>query len=69
MIYSICFILGLLCGVLVTSTAVFLSLKWTNRIEPCPQCNGVGGYELAPNDWVDCEICDCTGYVVMKEKK
>lgn len=29
----------------------------------CPKCLGVCGIETSPNDWHDCDFCDCAGSV------
>lgn len=29
----------------------------------CPQCLGLCGIETTPNDWHDCDFCDCVGTV------
>lgn len=56
------FFIGLFigCGVGLFIAAL---MRANDKVETCPKCNGVCGFETGPNDWHDCDLCDATGKV------
>ena len=35
-------------------------MRANDKVEICPKCKGVCGFETGPNDWHDCDLCDAT---------
>lgn len=56
------FIFGLFIG---CGAGLFIAalLRANDTVETCPKCKGVCGFETAPNDWHDCDLCDATGKI------
>lgn len=62
------FFIGLFIGLLAGIFVVALMQANDVRVQTCPKCKGVCGFETAPGDWHDCDLCDATGFVRVLDK-